>query len=91
MSTAWSWFVVAIVALNIFGCLLLLLRKRLAFPILLTSAIGTIVCTLGGLFLLGGLKVMSEPSDLGLTLLPVIIAAFLACYAGAMSKKGVLG
>jgi hypothetical protein len=49
--------------------------------------IGWIVCNLGGLFLLGGLKVMRETDGLGLTLLPIIIAAFLAYYAFVMSKK----
>ena len=52
--------------------------------------IGTIVCNLGGLFLLGGLKVMRETGGLGLTVLPILFAAFLANYARAMSKKGVL-
>jgi len=91
---SFPWWAVAFWAIGVFGgvigCLLLLLKNRLAFGVLLASVIGTIVCTLGGLFLLGGLKVMREPSDLGLTLLPIIIAVFLACYAGAMSKKGVL-
>ena len=91
---SFPWWTVAFWAIGVFGgvigCLLLLLKKRLAVPVLLASLIGAIVCNLGGLFLLGGLKVMREPSDLGLTLLPIIIAVFLACYAGAMSKKGVL-
>jgi hypothetical protein len=85
---------VAFWAIGVFGgvtgCLLLLHRKRLAFHILLASLIGMLVCNLGGLFLLGGMKVMREPSDLGLTVLPIFIAAFLACYDGAMTKKGVL-
>ena len=95
---SFPWWAVACWAIGVFGgvigCLLLLLKnprgRGLAFPVLLASLIGTIVCNLGGLFLLGGMKVMGGTSDLGLTLLPIIIAAFLACYAGAMSKKGVL-
>ena len=75
---------------GVIGCLLLLLEKRLAFQVLLASAIGTIVFNLGGLFLLGGMEVMRETGGLGLTVLPVIFSAFLAYYAGAMSKKGVL-
>ena len=86
---------VAFWAINVFGgvigCLLLLLKKRLAFHVLLASVIAALVSTLGGLFLLGGLKVMVETDALGLTLLPIIVAAFLAYYARAMSKKGVLG
>jgi hypothetical protein len=70
--------------------LLLKNRRGLAFHVLLASVIGTIVCNLGGLFLLGGMKVMGGTSDFGLTVFPILFAAFLACYARAMSKKGVL-
>ena len=75
---------------GVIGCLLLLLKNRLAFHVLLASVIGASVSTLGGLFLLGGMEVMAETNALGLTVFPVIFAAFLAYYAGAMSKKGVL-
>ena len=75
---------------GVIGCLLLLLKNRLAFHVLLVSVIGAIVSTLGGLFLLGGMEVMRETGALGVTLLPIIFAAFLAYYARAMSKKGVL-
>jgi hypothetical protein len=75
---------------GVIGCLLLLLKNRLAFPVLLASVAGTIVSNLGGLFLLGGMEVMVETSALGSTVFPVIVAAFLAYYARAMSKKGVL-
>ena len=75
---------------GVIGCLLLLLKNRLAFRVLLASMIGTIVCNLGGLFLLGGMKVMRETGGLGLALFPVLFAGFLAWYARAMSKKGVL-
>ena len=75
---------------GVIGCLLLLLENRLAFHVLLASVIGAIVYNLGGLFLLGGMEVMAETNALGLTVFPVIFAAFLAYYARAMSKKGVL-
>ena len=75
---------------GVIGCLLLLLKNRLAFPVLLASVIGVTVCNLGGLLLLGGMEVMGGTSDLSLTVFPVIVAAFLAYYARAMSKKGVL-
>lgn len=75
---------------GLIGCLLLLLKRRLAFHVLLASLVGSIVSTIGGLVLLGGMEVMRETDALGLTLLPIIIAAFLASYAGAMSRKGVL-
>ena len=72
------------------GCLLLLLRHRLAFHVWLVSVIGAIVFNLGGLFLLGGMEVMRETSALGFTVFPIIFAAFLAYCARVMSKKGVL-
>ena len=75
---------------GVVGCLLLLLKNRLAFHVLLASVIGAIVSNLGGLFLLGGMEVMGGTSALGFTLFPIIFAAFLAYYARAMSKKGVL-
>jgi succinate-acetate transporter protein len=74
----------------VIGCLLLLLKNRLAFHVLLASVIGAIVCNLGGLFLLGGMEVMRETNALGFTVFPIIVTAFLAYYAHAMSKKGVL-
>lgn len=75
---------------GVIGCLLLLFTNRLAFHVLLASVIGAIVSNLGGLFLLGGMEVMGGTSGLGLTVFPILCAAFLASYARAMSKKGVL-
>ena len=76
---------------GVVGCLLLLRRNRLAVHVLLASLIGTTVSTLGGLFLLGGMDVMRETGGLGFSVLPIIVAAFLAYYTRAMSRKGVLG
>jgi hypothetical protein len=84
--TSWAIGVFA----GLIGCVLLLLRKRSAFRALLISAIGTILSSLGGLVLLGGMEVMSETDGLGLSVLPVVVAALLASYAHAMRKKGVL-
>jgi hypothetical protein len=81
-------------AINVFagviGCLLLLLKNRLASPVLIASLVGAIVYSLGGLFLLGGTDVMRETGGLGLSVVPIIVGALLAYYAWAMSKKGVL-
>ena len=92
---SFPFWAVAFWAIGVFGgaigCLLLLLKNRLAFPVLLASVIGAIVSSLGGLLFLGGMKVMAETGGLGFTVLPVIFAAFLAYYARAMSKRGVLG
>lgn len=85
---------VAFWAIGVFGgaigCLLLLLKNRLALPVLFGSMIGSIVCNLGGLLLLGGMEVMRETGGLGFTLVPIFFAAFLAYYARAMRKQGVL-
>ena len=75
---------------GVVGCVLLLSKKRLAVPVLLASAIGTVLYSLGGLLLLGGLQVMRDTDGVGLTFVPGVIAALLALYAAAMSKKGVL-
>ena len=75
---------------GVIGCLLLLLKNRLAFHVLLASAIGAIVANLGGLFLLGGMEVMGETGGLGFTAVPIIFGAVLAYYARAMSTRGVL-
>ena len=75
---------------GVIGCILLLLKKRLASPVLLVSLIGAIASNLGGLFLLGGMKVMQETGGVGFTAVPIVIGAFLAYYAHAVKKKGVL-
>ncbi len=75
---------------GVVGCLLLLLGNRLAFHVLLASLIGAIVSNLGGLFLLGGMAVMGETGGLGFSAVPIVFGVFMAYYARAMSKKGVL-
>ena len=73
---------------GVIGCLLLLLKNRRAFHVLLASVIGAIVSNLGPLFLLGGMEAMGGASALAFA--APIVAAFLACYARAMCKQGVL-
>ena len=92
--TSFPWWAVAFWAIGVFGgvigCLLLLLKKRLAFHVLLASLIGAIVSNLGGLFLLGGMEVMRETGGLGFSAVPIVIGGLLASYARAMNKQGVL-
>ena len=92
---SFPFWAVAFWAIGVFGgvigCVLLLFKNRLAFPVLLASVIGAIVSNLGGLFLLGGMAVMGGTSALGFAVFIIIIAAFLAYYARAMHNKGVLG
>ena len=75
---------------GVIGCLLLLLKNRLAFHVLLASVIGAIVSNLGGLFLLGGMEVMGGTGALGFAAFIIVFAASLAYYARAMCNKGVL-
>ena len=75
---------------GVIGCVLLLLKNRLASPVLLASAIGAVVANLGGLFLLGGMEVMGETDGLGFAAIPIVFGAFMAYYPRAMDRKGVL-
>jgi hypothetical protein len=75
---------------GVIGCILLLLRKRVAFQVLVISAIGAITSNLGGLFLLGGMEVMGKTGGLGFSAVPIVFGLFMATYAGAMTNKGVL-
>ena len=75
---------------GVIGCVLLLLRKRLAAPVLIASMIGAIVSNLGGLFLLGGMEVMRATGGLGFTAVPIVFGVLMALYAHAMTRKGVL-
>lgn len=88
--TSFPWWADACWALGVaggvIGCLLLLRRDRRAAPILLAALVGTTVSSLGGLFLLDGMAVMRATDGLGLTVLPVVIAAALALYARAMRQ-----
>ena len=89
---SFPFWAVAFWAIGVFGgvigCLLLLLKNRLASHVLLASVIGAIVGNLGPLFLLGGREAMGGDSALAFT--APIVAAVLAYYARAMWKKGVL-
>jgi hypothetical protein len=75
---------------GVIGCGLLLLKQGLAVPVLIASAIGAIASNLGGLFLLGGMKVMGETGGLGFALVPIGFGLLMAYYAHAMRKRGVL-
>ena len=80
---SWAAGVVA----GVIGCVLLLRRSHLAVHALVVSATATLVCNLGGLFLLGGLEVMNETGGLGFTTLPIAVATLLACYALAIRGR----
>ena len=90
---SFPWWAVAGWGINVFGgvigCVLLLLGSRFAIHVLLASLIGALVCNFGGLFLLGGMEVMRETGGLGLTVVPIIFAAFLAYYARAIRRASI--
>jgi hypothetical protein len=92
---SFPFWAVASWAIGVFGgvagCLLLLLKSRLAVSVLVASVAGAIVSNLGGLLLLGGMKAMGGSGALGFAAFIIIFAAFLALYARAMRKSGVLG
>jgi hypothetical protein len=79
---------------GVVGCLLMLLGKRHAVPVLFASLIGAIVSNTIPLFFLGGLDVMRSTDSLGFAVFfagfIIVFAAFLALYARAMCKRGVL-
>ena len=76
---------------GVFGCLLLLLRNRLAVGVLLASTIGAIVSNGYGMLFAGGMEVMGGPVSLVFPTVIVIIAALLTLYARAMCMKIMQG
>ena len=75
---------------GVIGCIVLLVRKRLAVPLLVASGIGAIGSNLGGLFLLGGYEVMGKTDGLGFSMIPIGFGIAMAGYAWATQNKGVL-
>lgn len=73
------------------GSVLLLLRKRLAFPVYLVSLAGMVLTTIYSVGLSEGLKVMG--GGVGMVVFNAIIyvtGLLLLLYARAMRKRGVL-
>jgi len=87
-----SW-VVAFWALavwgGVLGALLLLLRKRLAAPVLLVSFVAMIITSIHNFFLTNGLEVMGG-AGVVFSVLIFVFALFLWLYARAMAQRGVL-
>lgn len=74
---------------GVLGALLLLLKKRLAAPVLLVSLVSMIVTSIHNFLLSEGLDVMGT---VGVVFSAVIfvVALLLWLYARAMARKGVL-
>ena len=86
-----SWATAAF-ALAVFGgavgCLLLLLRKRAAFPVLIASFVGMIV-HMFSYFGITNSAVNFGPSDtILIVVMPIAVAAFLIWYAKLAASKG---
>ena len=74
---------------GVLGTILLLLKKRLAVPVLLVSFLSMIVTAVQNLFLSNGLEVMGGV-DLMFSGLIFVVALGLWLYARAMAQRGVL-
>jgi hypothetical protein len=74
---------------GLLGTLLLLLRKKLAVPVLLASFLAMIVTSIHNFFLSNGLEVMGG-AGLAFSVLIFVVALGLWLYARAMTQRGVL-
>ncbi len=74
---------------GVLGTLLLLLRKRLAVPVLLASFLAMIVTSVHNFFLSNGAEVMGGVGLL-FSVLIFVVALALWLYARAMAQRGVL-
>jgi hypothetical protein len=72
------------------GSVCLLLRRRLAVCLFLTSFLGMVVTTIHNFFLADGLKVMGGAGALAFSVTIFVIGALLFLYARAMRTRGVL-
>jgi hypothetical protein len=74
---------------GLLGTILLLLRKRLAAPVLLASFLAMVVTAIHNFFLSNGLEVMGG-AGAAFSVLIFAFALFLWLYARAMVQRGVL-
>ena len=76
---------------GVLGCILLLLRKRAAVPVLLASMVAMIITTIHNYGLSNGLEVVGGWFPLVFTGVIFLAAVGLYLYARAMRERGVLG
>jgi len=69
------------------GCLLLVLRKALALPILVLSLVAVLVQMFHNFFLSNAIEVMGAPAMIGPAIV-ILIGVFLVWYASDARKKG---
>jgi hypothetical protein len=71
------------------GAVLLLMRKKLAVPVLLTSFLCMVVTAIHNFFIANGLEVMGAAGAI-FSLVIFLVALGLWLYARAMAQRGVL-
>ncbi len=69
------------------GCLLLLLKKSWAYPLLIISVVGLVVQNIHGFVLADGMAVYGG-AGAGLALLVLVVGVFLIWYAKGAKEKG---
>ncbi|WP_345332311.1 hypothetical protein [Ferrimonas pelagia] len=75
---------------GVLGAVLLLLRRGLAAPVLLTSWVMMVLVTLRNYVFANGLEVVGDPVSLLFTAVIFVIAFVLYGYARWMRRRGVL-
>ena len=71
------------------GCLLLLLRKAWAFPVLIASLLGVIVQMVHSLFIAKSIEVYG-PGGMLMPLMVIVVSVFLVWYSRDAKEKGWL-
>lgn len=74
---------------GLLGTVLILLRKRLAVPVLLVSLLAMVVTAVHNFLLSNGLEIMGG-AGAAFTILIFLVAVGLWVYARAMTRRGVL-
>lgn len=75
---------------GLLGTIALLLRKRLATPILIASTLAMLITTVRNYVFSDGMKFMGDATSLAITTAIVVIGVALIFYARAMANRGVL-
>ena len=83
-----SAFAIAVFA-GLLGCVLLLMRKSLAYPVFLLSLVAIVIQAGYNLFISSALEVLGATAAI-LPILIVTVAAYLVWFSSNAKKKGVL-
>jgi len=75
---------------GVLGSVLLLLRRRLAFPVFVASFLGLVVTNVYTLILSPGIEMMGGAGGLVFTGVIVLVSILLIVYSNAQAKRGVL-